>query len=300
MSWLLIVTIAHLLNAGAFLVDKFLLVKAVPKAAVYAFWIGVLGVFAVVLLPFGYVRPTVSEFLFAAAAGVLFQLALLFFFSALRWLETSRVVPVVGGGQPLIIFAFSALFLGERLTAMEFVAFVLLVAGSALISIDTHDATPAENIKQRRGWLYAVLATIFFSASFTMTKAVFDMQPFISGFVWIRLGAFLFVLLFLLYTPWRRAILAREERPRGKYGALFLGGQLSGAGGAILINYAISLASVTIVTAMQGIQYAFLFLLAILLGRRFTQLRERLTVSTVLRKIVAIIFISVGLVLLTQ
>ncbi len=300
MSWLLIVIIAHLLNAGAFLVDKFLLAKAVPKAAVYTFAIGALGVFAIVLLPFGYVRPTTNEFLFAAAAGVLFQLALLFFFSALRWLETSRVVPVVGGGQPLIIFTFSALFLGERLRTMELVAFVLLVAGSALISIDTHDTTPAEKIKQRRGWFYAVLATLFFSASFTMTKEVFDAQPFISGFVWIRLGAFLFVLLFLLYTPWRCAIFAREERPRGKYGALFLGGQLFGALGAILINYAISLASVTIVTAMQGVQYVFLFVLAIVLGHRYRQLRESLNAAIVLRKSFAIILIGIGLVLLAR
>ena len=300
MSWLFIVIIAHFLNAGAFLVDKFLLVKAVPKAAVYAFWIGVLGIFAVVLLPFGYVRPTLGEFLFAATAGVLFQVALLFFFSALRWLETSRVVPVVGGGQPLIILAFSALFLGERLMTPELIAFALLVLGTALISIDTHDATPAESIKQRRGWLYAVLATLFFSASFTMTKAVFDMQPFISGFVWIRLGAFLFVFLFLFYTPWRHAILAKEERPRGKYRALFFGGQFSGALGAILMNYAISLASVTIVTAMQGIQYAFLFVLAIVLGRRFTQLRERLNAAIILRKSSAIILIGIGLVLLAR
>lgn len=300
MSWIFIVIIAHLLNAGAFLVDKFLLVKAVPKAAVYTFAIGALGVFAIVLLPFGYVQPTANEFLFAASAGVLFQLALLFFFSALRWLETSRVVPVVGGGQPLIILAFSALFLGERLTTIELIAFALLVAGSALISIDTHDATPAESIKQRRGWFYAILATFFFSASFTMTKAVFDTQPFISGFVWIRLGAFLFVLLFLLYTPWRRAILAREERPRGKYGALFLGGQLFGALGAVLMNYAISLASVTIVTAMQGLQYAFLFLLAILLGRRYKQLRERLSRTIILRKSSAIILIGIGLLLFAR
>lgn len=112
MSWIIIVITAHLLNAGSFLVDKFLLVKAIPKPVVYAFWIGVLGIVSVLLLPFGFVMPSASDLAFALVAGVFFELALLSFFTSLQWLETSRVVPVVGGLQPLLILAFAFFFLG--------------------------------------------------------------------------------------------------------------------------------------------------------------------------------------------
>jgi drug/metabolite transporter, DME family len=293
--WVLIVIAAHFLNAGAFLADKFLLVKAVPKAAVYTFYIAVLGMLSLVLLPFGYTTPTWGAFLFAACAGVMFDLALLSFFSALRWLETSRVVPFVGGGQPLLIVVFAFIFLGERLSVPELIGVFVLVIGTALISFDTSDTTPAERIRVRMGWIYALCATVFFAITFTMTKAVFDTQPFLSGFVWIRAGAFLFALLFLLHTQSRRAILSKQERPKGAHLGLFIAGQTAGAGGMLLLNYAIALASVTVVTALQGIQYAFLFVLAALLGKNIPQLREHFSTTIIIRKLFAIFLIGIGL-----
>lgn len=176
----------------------------------------------------------------------------------------------------------------------------MLGAGTALISLDLLDATHAERILRRRGWGYALLATLCFAITFTMTKAVFAEQPFITGFVTIRVGAFLLALLFLVPPSWRRAILTKEERPQGRTGALFLGGQVSGALGSILLNYAIALASVTVVTAMQGLQYAFLFALAVLLGKRFPQVRERLTRTIIVRKSVALVAIGIGLALVAM
>ena len=75
MYWFTIVTIGHLLNAGSFLVNKFLLVKATPKAVVYTFWIAVLGLAAVVLLPFGYAQPSIVGLALAFVAGATFDLA---------------------------------------------------------------------------------------------------------------------------------------------------------------------------------------------------------------------------------
>lgn len=313
MSWLFIVIIAHLLNAGAFLVDKFLLAKAVPKPVVYAFWIGLLGLISLVLLPLGWFFNLLTdggnaalfvftgrEVAFAILAGMTFEVALLFFFGALRRLETSRVVPVIGGLQPLIILALSYTFLGERLAQNEVIAFAILLLGSVIISFDTDVVHATETERRRRGWWYALIASLFFAVSYAMTKAVFVTLPFISGFVWIRIGAFLTVMLFLLRSDWRHDILHKQERPQGKIGLLFLGGQSAGAVSAILLNYAISLASVTIVTAMQGLQYAFLFLLAILLGRRYKQLRERLSTTIILRKLFSIVCITFGLLFLSR
>ena len=207
-------------------------------------------------------------------------------------------MPFVGSAQPLLILLFAFIFLGERLTQWQIAAVALLVLGTALISIDVEDSTPAEAIEKRRGWIYAALAAFFFAVSYTVTKAVFDIEPFISGFVWIRVGAFVFALLFLFHRAWRHAIFAKQERPKGRYGVLFLGGQAMGAVGTALLQYAISLTSVTIVTAMQGLQYAFLFVLAIVLGKKFVALRERLSPAIVARKLVALVLIGVGLVLI--
>ncbi|MBU2575664.1 hypothetical protein KKF64_01050, partial [Patescibacteria group bacterium] len=69
-----------------------------------------------------------------------------------------------------------------------------------------------------------------------------------------------------------------------------------GALGFVLVNYSISLASVSLVNAMQGAQYAFLLLMIILLAKKFPKIMsEKLTGAVLAQKIFAIILISIGI-----
>ena len=69
MNWLIIVLAGHFLNALAFLMDKFLLTKKIPSPFVYAFFIGALGILALILIPFGFNVPSAGEIVRALAAG---------------------------------------------------------------------------------------------------------------------------------------------------------------------------------------------------------------------------------------
>ncbi len=295
--WLLIVIAAHLLNAVAFLIDKFLLSRAVPKPAVYAFFVGILGAITFVLLPLDFAFPaTVSLALLDLAAGVTFVLALLCFFSALQRGEASRIVPYIGGTIPVWTLIFAYLTLGERLAARELIAFAVLVLGSALI------AREGSGVSASRGHAYAIasFAAVLFALSTVLMKAIFLSQAFIPGFVWSRAGAVLAALMILLHAPSRFTILAPQRRPRGNLLALFIGGQVTGAVGFLTLQYAVNLASPTLVNALQGVQYAFLFVFVLFLGRTFPQLRERLTRAIVIQKVAAIVVIAVGLAMLAK
>lgn len=294
--WITVVVGAHLLNALAFLVDKFLLARAVPKPAVYAFFVGVLGAITFVLLPFDLQIPTAPHALLDVAAGATFVLALLLFFSALKRGEASRIVPYVGGTIPVWTLIIAYLILGERLSRDALLAFGVLVIGSALIAREASSGTT----RRRHAYTMASLAAVCFAVSTVLMKAVFLSQAFIPGFVWSRAGALLAALAILLHAPSRRAILQRSERPKGKLLGLFFFGQLAGAGGFITLQYAVSLASPTLVNALQGVQYGFLFILTALLGRTFPQLRERLTRGIVTQKIFALIVIAIGLAMLAK
>ena len=84
-----------------------------------------------------------------------------------------------------------------------------------------------------------------------------------------------------------------------KEGAVFIGNQCLGAVGFFLLNYAISLASVTLVNALQGVQYAFILLFVVLAAKWNPKLlKERITPMIITEKIFAIILIGEGLVLL--
>lgn len=297
MSWLIIVLAGHLLNSIAFLMDKFLLTKRIGSPFVYAFFIGALGILGAALAPFGFSVPSSAEILRALAAGASFVLALIFFFYALKKNEASRVVPLTGGLVPAFTFILAYLFLGERLGGGEIVAFLLLVSGGVLITLDRRGRSASWRIG---GYVYAIIAALVFAVSFVLTKQVYLEQNFISGFVWSRLGGFLAALMILLLPRERHAVFNQpKQKGSGRTTALFFTGQAAGALGFVLVNYAISLASVSLVNAMQGAQYAFLLIIVEILSHKFPHiLSEKLSGTVLAQKIIAIALISMGIVLI--
>lgn len=293
MLWISISIIAYFLNALAITVDKFLLSKKINNPAVYAFLIASLSLVAIGLAPFGLQWYGWLALLPALLAGVLFTGGLLYMFTALGENEASRITPVIGGLQPIWILLLATIFLGETLTALSMLAFVLIIAGTVLISWPSGPQRPLN-------YRAAILATILFAASYTLNKYVFIDQDFITGFVWTRVGAFLGALLLLLSAANRRDIWQNLRHGDQQTGGLFVGGQIAGAVSFILINYAIAISpSVALVNALQGIQYVFLLVFVIILSRLFPRvLSERLTPSILIQKIAAMILIMVGLVCL--
>src|SRR3989344_3269060 len=67
-----------------------------------------------------------------------------------------------------------------------------------------------------------------------------------------------------------------------------------------LLLFSISLANPALVNSLQGSQYAFLFILAIILGKKYPQIfEEKYTLLTLIPKIIGIILITLGLYLLS-
>lgn len=291
MNWLIVVIAGHLLNSVSFLVDKFLLAKKISSPFVYAFFIGALGALGIVLIPFGFVLPSTPEIIRALASGATFVIALIFFFGALKRNEASRVVPLTGGLVPLFTFILAYFYLGERLAGNQILAFVALVVGGVLITLDKKGKGSS------LGYLYAVIAAFVFAISFVITKQVFIEQNFISGFVLSRLGGLLAALAILLIPKERYNIFHQpQQKGNGNTTLLFFIGQIAGGLGFVLVNYAISLASVSLVNALQGVQYVFLLIAIAFLGRKFPKvLSEKLSAGVLVQKLVAIILISIGI-----
>ncbi len=296
MSWLIIVGVAYLLNAIAAVVDKYLLAKSIPQPAVYAFFISFLGIIALVLIPFGFAVPSFIQIIISLAAGLTFTFALLYLFKALKCNDTSRITPFIGGWQPLFIFILSFLFLNEKLSHAEIFAFFILVGGTILITLEFGKK------EGKGGFGVATVSAILFAISYVLTKEVYLNQTFISGFVWTRIGAFLGALLLLIPTDNRRAIFAnfKKSKPQQqKTGALFIGGQAAGALSFLLVNYAISLASVSLVNAMQGLQYVFLLVMVFFLAKFHPKiLKEKMTGLIIWQKVGAIVLVGVGMAIL--
>jgi len=298
MNWLLIAIIAHFIFALVFIIDKFLVSKTVLQPITYAFYGGFLQILVLVLIPFGFVIPPLNQIIISFIAGALFTFAVLSLYQSLQTDEVSKIVPMVGGAVPLFTFILTYFLLGERLSFNQLTAFFLLVLGGVIIVWPRKKNLAAEpaNASLIKQLSLALLAALFFAGSFVLTKFIFNYQSFINGLIWTRLGGFLGAGLLILWPGNWRIIFKTSKKVKLKLGGLFASNKVLSALAFILLNYAIFLGSVTLVNSLQGVQYVFLLIIALFLSKKFPQIiKEQVSQRMILQKIIAILFIGLGL-----
>lgn len=305
MSWLAVAVSSYLILAVVYLVDKHLLTGFITNPKVYTFYVGILWILALLLIPFvGFYVPEKSQIILSLSAGAVFIWGLFWFYKTLHLFEASRVVPAVGGLTPLFTFVLIYVFTSgqEALSLRGVTAFILLIIGSVLISLRK------EKLINLKSFKFSALTALFFSLAFILVKYVYLAQSFWNGFIWRSMGGFLMAVCFLAIFPEiRKEILVKRKSPllgkSKKTVTVFISNQLAGAGSAILQNWAIflaPLASVPLIHALGGTQYAFLFIFSIFLSLKFPEVvKEEVSKGVIFQKIVAILLIGGGLVLLS-
>ncbi|MFA5124869.1 MAG: EamA family transporter [Patescibacteria group bacterium] len=295
MLWLPITILSYALNAAALATDKFLLNKKIPNPAVYTIIICFLGVLALVLLPFNWMPPTGSQLVWELISGFLFGAGIYLMFVALNKGEASRIIPFLGGLQPLIVLPLAWLFVGESVSGKFLLAFIIIIIGTVLISYGKGKAN-------KTAYYAAVFSAILFAVSLIIAKYAYNSQgSFITPFVMTRVGSLIFALCLFAWPRNRRAFWAVVRHPQGQTSGLLIFGQVSGALASILINFAIaiSVGATAIINALQGLQYAFLLLIVIVVQKIWPGvLKERMTSKIMWQKIIATAFIIAGLAVL--
>ncbi|MFH1714147.1 MAG: hypothetical protein ABH831_00945 [Candidatus Nealsonbacteria bacterium] len=298
MLWLIIAISAYFVFAAVFLVDKYLLTGPISNPKVYAFYVGILGILVLVVIPFtGFYVPNFSQILISILAGSVFLLAIFWLFRALKSFEPSRVVPAVGGMTPLFSLAFIYIFSKgkEIIDPSSLLAFLLLILGTILITYQKSKIT-LDSLK------ISAIAAFLFGLYFVLIKYIFLEQTFWNGLIWIRIGGTIAALLFLFKKEVREELKNQKANFEKKNTIIFLANQAAGATATILQYWAISLVPlslVVVVPALQGSQYVFLLILAIFLSIKFPKvLREEISKKVLAQKLIAILLICGGLVLL--
>ena len=305
MSWILFAVVGHLLNAGAFVIDKVLLTSAFKKSSSYAAMIGGISLAVIVALPWVKEWPSDALLPIVAAFGALFVFALWSFFEALKHGEASRVVPIVGSAIPIFTVIGTTLVLHERLTTVEWVGFALLLIATVILS--------SGSSKKRlsvQSICYGVLSAVLFAVASVCGKYAFEQSSFLSVFVLSRVAAGFTGLVIAFVVPGTLAELKGMMRPAkgskrvkseglvtGRRAAIFaLIGQVSGALGFVGVTMALSQGSASLVNALQATQYAFIVFVTWLGGERLrTLLHEEWGKKVIILKSLAILLVGIGL-----
>lgn len=289
-----IAILAQLFNGTVSVFDKFLLQKTL-RPSVFAFWIALTSLSAFILLPFGFELPVGILWFLDLAAGAIFIFGVLFMYAALNREEVTRVMPIIGCFTPVFTLLIMNFFLGESLRLNQVLAIFVMLLGTFLLTY-RHSPKRAN---------YFVLAYAFFSAfgfalSSILMKEIFTYQSFVSGLAFSRLGG-LIILPFVLLDPVsRQEIFKKRELPKSGSTLIFLIGRFFSAGGFILINLAYAILNPSIVNALQGVQYAYLFVAGLILGPFWPQLfNEKPSRKLLFLRLGGLIIIILGTIILS-
>ncbi len=316
MSWFLIAVVSYFLLAIVNLTDKFLIDNILKSSKAYTFLVCLLGSLVFLISPWFLEWPGLYLFLANLATGVLFAFALYFLYEALSHSEAARTIILIGGSISVFSVIFS-IVLGQSFYLMQLIGIALLLLGIFLIAYlpDRHSfwekiwSGLMLNKKEKASLWLILLSSIFYALFFISTKLVYAEQSFWSAFIWVRLGALLTVLFFLIEKRSRLEILSslgfgktkktKKHKKNNKNTYLFLFNQGLGSTSFILQNYAIFLGPVAIINALQGVQYAVMLFLAFFLGLFFKEYKEKFSWQIFTQKTIAIFLISLGLYLIS-
>ncbi|GEM_PF-992979 len=301
--WFSIAIASFFLLSLAAVIDKFLLTKTRVVPLAFAFYIALGGILGSALLffepRFYYPDARLLWILAIGGAGLFF--GLYFMFKAVEVTEVSKASPLIVSLTPLSVWLLS-LGLGlELVTWQKILGIGLLLAGGYCLSQVGQDHTHVH----RRAWLYILLASFLLGLANVLSKLAYEQMSFISAFVWLRWFTLLVAVIFVaVLGKWQEIFLANQKkRPehiqiRSALG-IFIFGQLAGSAGVILMQYAIKLGNVILVTALSGVQFLFIILMVYLLSSFYPKiLKEDISRNFIGQKIIWSLVLVAGVILI--
>jgi uncharacterized membrane protein len=227
-------------------------------------------------------------------AGILTIFGAIFFFKALAKEEVSRVIPLFRF-VAIFVLIFSTIFLGEKLSFSDYIAFVLIILGGFFISTrKLKDIFKIKNV-----FFIMLLSSLIYATYDVLIKYLSTLTDVITYFI-LSIAGYVIGSLFLLFIPLYRKNTINTIKKLNKKTIIFISlGEIIGLVGVFFSFTAIKLSSVSLVISLESFQPLFVLILASILSFKFPYLlKEEINKKVLLIKIVSVILMISGVVLL--
>ncbi|HXY88264.1 MAG TPA: EamA family transporter [Candidatus Acidoferrales bacterium] len=289
--WFYYTLIAMSLIGSLTLVDKMLVNNFIRDPIAFTMLVALSALMPFVGLVYLPLKPiAISTALLCIAAGFIHTSYVYPYYRSLVFEEVSRVVPL-WQLTPIFVLIFARVFLGEILSAPDYVAFILIVIGALLFSIKREQKFSLSSA------LYLMLISSILVAIFTvLAKYAFTIEDVFSAFLYIQIGIILsFVSLFAKKDFRQRFLHTFISIPRFICSVAVLDvavGYLSFAS----YSLAISMGSVSLVSVVYALQPVYVLIAATIVGIKYKSLiQERVTRWTFTQKLLAVVLIFIGI-----
>lgn len=313
MSFLLAAAISYILGGVSLIIDKNLVNHSLKHPTVYTFYIGVLGLATLILIPFyGFSIPNSTAIAYASLSGVIFGIALLAMFQSLRTFNLSVASPIIGTLNPVVSLVIGYIFLNELLSGQQFLAFFFLIFGGIILTFNLwwgkHKFSESQNnegqsfLLHNKPFILMLTSGFLFGLSYILLHESFQSSGFIEGLVFSRIAMLLLVLTFLFFPITRTQIFSSKLTKNhfaNKTSYLVFFSQAAGAISGFLLAFAISKENPALVNSLFGLQYIIVLLAALFLAKKHPEvLEENFSRKILIQKVLGTVVIIAGLILL--
>lgn len=286
--WIILTLTAAFFWALSSLFDKFILSHELKDPFLAATVSGIVST-PIFVIPALLLKSTIlisfNLILVTFFAGVFAMIAFYFYLSAVRRAEISRVSSFLSI-TPIFVLFFAFVFLGERLTSLNYFGIIFLVFWSFLISLkkNTHS-----EYRIHRAFLILIFSSLFYALRDVIMKFASLNVSVWSAMFWLGLGiCFTSIFMLIKHHPH-----LKKKAVKGIKHLIFV--RIVTSFSLLIFLIAISLNSVSLVSALAKLQILFVFIGTLILSRFHPHiLKEKITTPILIQKVVAIIAILAG------
>jgi drug/metabolite transporter (DMT)-like permease len=296
--WLVVALTGFVIAAVVNILDKFVLDKTIKNPVVFVFYSTIFALLFFLAVPWAGNLAGGFDYVIALLCAICFVISLWTGYVAIQKSEISHIGPFIGAVLPIFTFIWSKIFFNEQFSSTQIIAIVLLVFGSFVISFEKS----AKHNGLHEGIVWGVVTGLFWSIFSVSAKYLYGHNDFAAGFVWSQaaIGAVTLMLLFLpaVRQSFRRTSVPAEKMTGNKI-ALVAVDKFLGFVAVFLIQFAVSLGSVTLIYALAGVQYIILIIAVALLSKFYSRFyREEYSRGELVQEFLAVILIAAGIFLL--
>ena len=228
-------------------------------------------------------------------AGAFQVVAVFAFYQAIAKEEISRVIPLFQL-TPLFVLILSLLFLKEVLTLNHYLAFVLILLGGLLISLQKTKGV----FKLRVAFWWMVLSSLIYAIYAVILKSLYVAHPFWDLTVYLGFGEFLPTpLLLLLIASFRSRFIKSLSGLKPIGWTLLILGMFFVTTASLSGLWALAIGPVTLVSVFRGFQSLFVLVYAVFLSFWLPKiLKEELGKDVLGVKVMSILLMMLGLYLI--
>lgn len=308
------------------MLDKYFLDNPVPNPKIYLFYTSVSSIVFLAFIPFGFYIPNASVIVLNFIAAGFFVLSLLALYYSFKLDEASKIISSVGGLTAAFIYFINYYIFnkkyffwnleffagnGDFINSFKILGILFLVFGSVFILINFTFNAREKKFRAAvdlKTFLTVILTSVFSALFFILIKFVYIFQPFISGFLWVKIGIILFGFLFLFFRDVRIGFfrtfsgLCYEKRKSFSAPIIFINKIILGGVANIFQNAAVAIApfgNIGLIKSLEGTEYVFVLFTAYIFSKKYPKiLKERTEPEILVQKIISVLIIACGILFL--